>query len=169
MGFVTLIVRCRSCVPGCGGCRKTKILSWFKSNHNIVVLAYALAIIIISINALSTLLYTTNQLAGAPGGLTIQPALNPVLGYSSVYDIFNAVYVITSIMSFLLTWIATVLLLRTYSRKLGRVRYWVLVSIPLVYFLSQFQPVFLDVFTSFWMSEPILFGVVYTLFFDATI
>lgn len=72
-------------------------------------------------------------------------------------------------MSFILTWIATVLLLHSYSRKLGRIKYWILVSIPLIYFLSQFQLAFLNIFTPFRLSEPILFGIVYTLFFSATI
>ena len=121
----------------------------------------------ISINAVFTILYVTNELAGKQG--TIQPAITPLAPYTSVYDIFNSGYVITSVMSFILTWIATVFLLHNYSRKLGRVKYWILVSIPLIYFLSQFQPLFLNVFEPFRLSEPILFGVVYTLFFSATI
>lgn len=89
--------------------------------------------------------------------------------YGSAYGVYSAANVVTSIASFVLTWIATVLLLHSYSRSLGRVKYWILVSIPLVYFLSQFQFVFVDLFTSFRISQPILFGMVYTLFFDATI
>ncbi len=37
-----------------------RFLSWFRSNHNPVVLAYSLAIIMISINAIFTVLYVTN-------------------------------------------------------------------------------------------------------------
>jgi hypothetical protein len=37
------------------------------------------------------------------------------------------------------------------------------VSIPLVYFLSQFQPLILNLFATFRLSEPLLFGIVYTL------
>jgi hypothetical protein len=144
-----------------------RFLSWFKSNHNPVVLAYSLAIMMISINAVFTVLYVTNELTSKPGN--IQPEITPVAPYGSVYDIFNSGYVITSVMSFILTWVATVLLLHNYSRKLGRAKYWILVTIPLVYFLSQFQPLFLNVFEPFRLSEPILFGVVYTLFFSATI
>ena len=84
-------------------------------------------------------------------------------------NIFYEGYVVTSIISFILTWIATVLLLHSYSKRIGRAKYWILVSIPLVYFLSQFQFVFVDMFTSFRMSNPILFGIAYTLFFHATI
>jgi hypothetical protein len=144
-----------------------RFLSWFKVNNDAVVLAYALAIITISINAVFGLVYMTNELIGKPA--IVQPFLTPVASYGSGFDIFNSGYVITSVMSFILTWIATVLLLHSYSKKLGRAKYWILVSIPLLYFLSQFQLVFLNVFEALRVSEPILYGVVYTLFFSATI
>ena len=67
---------------------------------------------------------------------------------------------------FILTWIATVLLLKHNSKKLGNIKYWILVSIPLVYFLSQFQPLFLFTFAEYRLSDPVLFGIVYTLFFS---
>ncbi len=146
-----------------------RFLSWFRFNHNPVVLAYTLAMMMIAANAVFALFYVTNQLTGVQGGPMIQPEAAPVANYSSVFDIFNFGYLITSIMSFVLTWIATVLLLHGYARKLGRAKYWILVSIPLVYFLSQFQPLFLNIFTPFRLSEPILFGIIYTLFFSATI
>ena len=47
-------------------------------------------------------------------------------------------------------------------------KYWVIVSIPLVYFLSQFQTQLIDLFTPFRLSDPILFGVTYTLVFSAS-
>ncbi|OLD41735.1 MAG: hypothetical protein AUI60_00675 [Thaumarchaeota archaeon 13_1_40CM_2_39_4] len=149
------------------GLLSQRFLSWFRSNHNLVVLVYSLASMMISINALFTLLYVTNELTKKPAN--IQPELTPVAPYGSVYDMFNSGYVITSVMSFVLTWIASVFLLHNYSRKLGRAKYWILVTIPLFYFLSQFQPLFLNILTPFRLSEPILFGVVYTLFFSATI
>jgi hypothetical protein len=121
----------------------------------------------ISISAGFTILYVTNELIGKPAN--IQPELTPLAPYSGTYNAFNSGYVVTSFLSFILTWIATVLLLHSYSRKFGRAKYWILVSIPLVYFLSQFQALFLNIFTQFRLSEPILFGVFYTLFFSATI
>ena len=149
------------------GSLSLRFLSWFRSNHNLVVLAYSLAIMMISINAVFTVLYVTNELTSKPSN--IQPELTPLAPYGSVYNLFNSGYAITSVMSFILTWIATVLLLHSYSKRLGRAKYWILVSIPLVYFLSQFQPLFLNVLTPYRLSEPILFGVVYTLFFSATV
>jgi hypothetical protein len=144
-----------------------RFLSWFRFYHDPVVLAYSLAIMMISINAIFTILYVNNELRNQPAN--IRPEITPIAPYASAYGIFNSGYVITSFMSFILTWVATVLLLRNYSRKLGTAKYWILVSIPLVYFLSQFQPLFLNMFEPFRLSDPILFGVVYTLFFSATV
>ena len=146
-----------------------RFLFWFKSNRNAVVLAYSLAMMMICISALFALVYVTNQFTHSFSWPIIHPALTPVANYGSAYDIFNRGYVLTSVIAFILTWIATVLLLYSHSKKLGRAKYWILVSIPLVYFLSQFQFAFVDVFTPFRTSDPILFGIVFTLFFNATI
>ena len=50
----------------------------------------------------------------------------------------------------------------------GRIKYWIIVTISLVYFLSEFQSYFLDLLIQFRLSDPISFGIVYTLFFSAT-
>jgi hypothetical protein len=54
-----------------------------------------------------------------------------------------------------------------YSNRLGRVKYWIMVTIPLVYFLSQFEPLIIDVFAQLRTSDPVVFGVVRTLIFSA--
>ena len=58
---------------------------------------------------------------------------------SSLSSIVNSAYFIISLLAFISTWFATVLLLKHYSNKIGKARYWILVSIPLAYFLTQFQ------------------------------
>jgi hypothetical protein len=146
-----------------------RFLLWFKSNRNAVVLAYSLAMMMVCVSAIFALFYVTNQFTHSFSGPIVRPALTPVANYSSAYNIIQAVYVLTSIIAFILTWIATVLLLHNYSKILGSARYWILVSIPLVYFLSQFQFVFVELFTSFRISDPIFFGIVFTLFFNSTV
>ena len=130
------------------------------------MLVYFLAIVMLLINAIFIILYVGQQLIDSP--TYVQSTRGPVMSFESPDTIFNSGYVVTSVLSFILTWVATVLLLRHYSRRLGRIRYWIMVSIPLVYFLSQFQPIFLNVFSSFRLSDPVLFGIVYTLIFNAT-
>jgi hypothetical protein len=73
--------------------------------------------------------------------------------------------IISSIISFALIWGATSMLLRHYSQRLGSVKYWILLSIPLIYFLSQFLSLFLNLFGPLLDLNPIFFGVLLTLIF----
>jgi hypothetical protein len=143
-----------------------RFIFWFKSNHNSVVLLYALVTLMLLINAGVTVLYMTGEFQNDP--MIIRPIRSLTGAFSSAETTLSSLYFMTFILSFILTWIATVILLKHYSRKLGTAKYWIIVSIPLVYFLSQFQPLFLDVLTPFRLSDPILFGIVYTLIFGAT-
>src|SRR5215216_2105244 len=143
-----------------------RFFSWFKLNHNLVVLAYALAITMISINAAITIIYTNTQLNENIQQDYIRPVRSLTGSFTNVDVIYGSVYVLTSVLSFILTWIATVLLLRHYSRKLGLTKYWIIVSIPLAYFLSQFQPLFLYSFADLRLSNPVLFGIIYNLIFS---
>jgi hypothetical protein len=65
----------------------------------------------------------------------------------------------------MVTWIATAMLLRHYSQRLGRIKYWVIISIPLAYFLIQFQPLFLNLFYQSLQSSPVFFSILSTLIF----
>jgi hypothetical protein len=140
--------------------------SWFKSNRNLVVLVYALAVLLLSTNAVFALAYMTFGLTYAPSDIRPVKSLLGFLGIPG--SILSPLYVITSILSFIFMWFATVLLLKHYSRRLGKVKYWITVAIPLVYFLSQFQTVFINVLAPFRLADPVLFGVLYTLIFSAT-
>lgn len=148
-----------------------RLLSWFRLNHKAIVLAYLLATLAVSINAAFTLFYVSDQLMDIyqSRGTYVNPGEAFVGNYNKLYDIFEAGYDISYVTSFALMWAATVLMLRNYSKKLGTVRYWLLVSIPLLYFLSQFGYAFLDLFTTFRVSHPVLFGVTYTLFFSGAV
>ena len=140
-----------------------RFFSWFKLNHNSVVLAYALATTMISINAIITIIYINNVFINDPA--IIRPIRSLTGALASPDITLSSLYVLTSVLSFILTWIATVLLLRHYSRKLGIIKYWIIVSIPLAYFLSQFQPLFLYSFADLRLSNPVLFGIIYNLIF----
>ena len=141
---------------------------WFKSNRNIVVLFYGLATGFIGIDSAISLVLSTSLLIGQP--LDVYPTLGASEGAlppANLMPLENA-FVAASIISFTLTWIATALTLRHHSRRFGRIRYWVLVSIPLVYFLTQFQPLFLYVFSSYMSAYPISFSIAYTIIFSAS-
>lgn len=144
-----------------------RFILWFRSNRNSVVLSYGLASIILAINCALTLVNVVFNLSDLP------PSVYPHAGVSepccdpgSLNDILYTTYSISSILSFIATWVATALLLYHYSNKLGKVRYWLVISIPLAYFLTQFMPLFPDLFSGFRESNPIFFSILYTLIFS---
>jgi hypothetical protein len=136
---------------------------WYKSSRNTHI-AYGLAAASLSVNAAFTLVYV------ADGMLSMPPFILPHIGHFTAFSpnsiMLSFGYIVSSIISFMVTWIATIMLLRHHSKKLGVAKYWILVTIPLVYFLSQFQPLFLDLLSDYRSSNLIVFNILYTLIFS---
>jgi hypothetical protein len=141
-----------------------RFFSWFRSTRNTVVLAYNIAAAMILINIGFTLVYVVQGLQDV--STVVRPHIGHITGFSAYSITLISGYLISSIVAFMTTWIATILLLRHHSKKIGRAKYWILVTIPLLYFLSQFQPSFLDLFSGYRMSTPVLFDVLYTIIFN---
>lgn len=82
----------------------------------------------------------------------------------------GAVSNILYIASFVMMWVAACILLRQYYQKLGKIRYWIVVSIPLIYFLSQYITIFLNLFAPLLSSpESIFYGITLTIIFRLSI
>jgi hypothetical protein len=73
-----------------------------------------------------------------------------------------------SLISFLLMWIATAIFLSQYRHKMGRIKYFSLMSIPLVYYIFPLQGNFGDVFFDLLQSSPVSYSIIYILIFSAT-
>lgn len=116
-----------------------RFLSWYKSsNKNITVLLYGLTFAVTAIGIGVILSENPSQIGG------LQSVLKVYASSSSSSNTTQSpkaliLYQITytpSRLGFILYWIATALLLREYSRRLGRVKFWTLISLPLVSFLA---------------------------------
>jgi hypothetical protein len=136
---------------------------WLKSDYSTVVLAYGVATGALSVNVAISMLYVNNDLETFPE--IVRPVISSVMLYDNPERPLATASVIFSAISFVLTWFATTLLLRHHSRKLGRVKYWIVITLPLIYFLGQFQSLFVDVLSSFRFYDSVLFGLFYTIIF----
>ena len=58
-----------------------------------------------------------------------------LIGY---YVVFHYIYHYLDLISFILIWGANALLLLHYRKRLGLVRFWIIISLPLVYYLGTF-------------------------------
>ena len=120
-----------------------RFFSWYKSNRNFVVLSYGLSAALLAINVGFTFFLVSNAFANMPREIFPTMVGSDDFSLRSPWaNVLNYSYFISSITSFLVTWIATALLLLHYSHKLGRARYWIILAIPLVYFVSQFVTFF---------------------------
>jgi hypothetical protein len=145
----------------------TRFFSWLRPYRNPVILSYCLAsaILVINIGAAFFLIAFTLP-SNQPQDIVSHFGENiPFLMPGSAPAILDSLYDTSSILSFIMMWIATCILLRHYSRKFGKVKFWILVSIPLIYFLSQFLTLSLNIFGPLLSSQSIFYGVVLTLLF----
>jgi hypothetical protein len=142
-------------------------LSWFKTSKNLVILAYSISAATLAIHLAFTLFFAATTLLDAPAEIRTSSPRIPFFIAGSIGSILHNIHNFLSILSFSILWVSTVLLLHPYSRKVGRLKYWIIVTLPLAYFLSQFPTLFLDVFNPLIMENPIFFGslltIVYTL------
>jgi hypothetical protein len=143
-----------------------RFFSWFRSKRNSVVLLYGISSAALGINAVFSVLFATVLLTDLP------PYAVPHVGHENPFfilggatAILNSGYITSTVLSFMLWWVATVFLLHHYSERARRKTYWIILGLPLVYFVVQFQPIFLDLFSSLLSSQPVLFSTVYTLIF----
>jgi hypothetical protein len=122
-----------------------RFLSWYKSsNKNITVLLYGITFavtvigigVIVAVNGSVILLENPSQIGGLQSVLKVYSSSSSDTTQSPKALILYQITYTPSRLGFVLYWIATALLLREYSRKLGRLRFWTLISLPLVSFLA---------------------------------
>ena len=144
-----------------------QFISWFRSNRNTVVMLYTIAIIFIGIDVGTGILLNTILLVNQQVNSQQIVASNSAIIPDNLIPL-NNVFIISSVFAFILTWTATVSILHHHSKRLGKIKYWVLVSSPLLYFLLQFQPFLLVIFSPYNTAAPVTFAIVYTIIFSAS-
>jgi signal transduction histidine kinase len=137
---------------------------WYRSNRNFIVLLYGVSSIVTSISIVFSLVFFTVILLGMPAQMTSpspseQTSEQKEAGHSeqtseqkeaghgpdirkfdqsTTLGKVQTVFVTSHIVSFLLLWGSTAMLLHTYSKKLGKVKFWTIITIPIASFLSIF-------------------------------
>jgi hypothetical protein len=147
-------------------------LGWLKLRRNYIVTMYVISFSLVSVNLIVSTIYLETQF------LSYQTSLDrkayPINLYitrqntGAFAESLNTVFDVLYLLSFFSIWISTVVLLNQYPSKLTRIKYTILLSIPLVYYLFPFTEYFGNFFSSFVLTSPIMFGVIYVLTFSAT-
>lgn len=144
-------------------------VSWLKNQRNAIIIVYGITSSIIVFNLVIVLLFSITVLSSRPtevrqflvsSGIFIQQG--------SFEAILNSLYQASSIAMFVAMWCATAILLHSYSRRLGKVRFWILIALPLVYFLSQFISNIFNI-SIILTPDPVLRGIILTSVFTISL
>jgi hypothetical protein len=139
-----------------------RFFSWFRFNKSYVIFLYGLSSGMLLVNACVTLLLVNSILLARPPEV-IPHAILQVTKIND-YPTLNYAYTITTIISFIITWFATMGLLRNYT-KMRRFTYQFALILPLAYFVSQFLVFSLGLLGPTLILNPIFYGILFTLIF----
>jgi hypothetical protein len=146
-------------------------LRWLTLKRNTVILLYSVSFFLICMNLIISLVYLDSHFSSSHSAivkpLTIVSYVIS-LGGSSLTQSLSTIFDSLSLVSFLFMWIATVALLSQFRYRMGRLKFSLLMSIPLLYYLFPFQGYYGDVFFPLLVTSPVAFTVVYILIFSAT-
>jgi len=117
--------------------------SWYGSKKNLMILIFALSMIAYVVDGSLGLYNQLDELSKR--NLVIKTG--DVAVFSESPSSVDTVYQIASSVSYVLTWIATVMLLRPYIEKFGKVRFWIMMAAPMIYYLIEFPLFSLGFFT----------------------
>jgi hypothetical protein len=137
-------------------------LSWYKSNHSLIVLLYFISIVVIAFNLIVTAAYVNAKMSDRPtytaqyvgGSADVSGGQHLFLQYT---------YIISNFISYVSIWATTVLLMNNYREKLtNAIIYWIIFCLPHVYFLITFfyQFIFSNILISYLEIDPITVSIV---------
>jgi hypothetical protein len=147
---------------------------WLSSSkRNYVIILYTISFFLIVCNLAISLVYIQSFLTGFSAAL---PDVRPYPISRYVTDIAGSAFSSSlsivadalSLSSFLMMWIATAILLSQYRHRMGNLKYFSIMSVPLVYYIFPFQGYFGDLLFPLLIASPVALSMVYVLFFSAT-
>jgi hypothetical protein len=148
--------------------------SWLFSKRNYIVLLYAISFLLVSIDLMVALIYLESYFTISPSSNATEVTPYPISAFvtnlpgSPFTESLSMTFDFLSLSSFLIMWIATSIFLSQYRYKLGKIKYFSLMSIPLIYYIFPFQNYFGDAFFSLLQSSPVFYSIIYILSFSAT-
>jgi hypothetical protein len=122
--------------------------SWYRFSKNAVVLIFALSMIAYVINGVAGLFEYSDMLGQQKSIITsVDVAYFPEFSIESIGSQIGVINNAASSAAYILTWIGTVKMLYPYIKKLGKIKFWTIMGVAMVYYLSIFPLFVLGYFT----------------------
>lgn len=146
-------------------------IRWLTSRRDYSLLLYAVSLSLLSIALIISLIYVDSNFANRASSVrpvAIHFYISCCPAGSPLTESLSTVFDILSVSSFLLMWIATAKLLNQYRYRMGGLKYFLVICIPLIYYVFPFYGYFQDALFPLLVSSPIIFSTIYVLIFSAT-
>jgi hypothetical protein len=114
-----------------------KFLQWIIKKRNIILVLYTITHFFLFAILIMILLLISNKID--INSFEVSPSQNPFAKTIIIDPLLQEAYRILFLLTFILIWISTSILLKTYStnymKRIGKVKFWILVSLPLIYYI----------------------------------
>jgi hypothetical protein len=116
------------------------LFSWFRSSRrNVMVLILALSMVVYVVNGITGLANHLAILQQQLGVVTsADVAFFPEFDPESLQSQIGTVYQVAGNIAYVVTWIGTVMLLRPYIHRIGRIKFYAIMGSAMVYYLINF-------------------------------
>ena len=116
----------------------SKFFSWYRNRKQATILIFGTMALTISITAFVTVLFMGAVLIDQPEKVYADIIVSlPIIEEGTFLSLLNYIYYYMAVSSYVVTWVITTLLLKDYVIKLGKFKYWFVLSLPLIFYLSQ--------------------------------
>jgi hypothetical protein len=144
---------------------------WLTLKRSYTVLLYTSAFLLSCTNLVLSFIYLESYLTnGRFSDVNSYPITDIVVNFAGMPfpESLTLSFDVLSLCSFLCMWIATAFLLSQYRYKMGRIKYFSLLTIPLIYYIFPFENYFGNLFYPLLPSSPLFISLLYILIFSAT-
>jgi hypothetical protein len=113
---------------------------WYvSSNNNLIVLIFVLAMIAYVVNGITSVATYFDMLTQQKRVVTsTDVAYFPEFSIVSIGSQIGLASQIASAAAYVLTWIGTVKMLYPYIKKLGKIKFWIIMGVAMIYYLISF-------------------------------
>ncbi len=145
-----------------------------RSNQNLMLLSYAASFSLLCLYLTISFIYLAiqiNSVAQERGPIRIPLSIHFSVASppaAPLQVVFGPILDTLSLGAFVSAWIATAALLRQYRHRIGKIKYWILIVAPLIYFLFPFGTYFINLSDELMVNSPVLFSIIYVSTFSAT-
>ena len=141
-------------------------LSWYRSSRNLVMLLFFVSMSIIAFNLILTAIFIDIRINDRPDRVAKYVGSGgDISGYK--YEGLGSIYSVSSLISFFSIWITTAILMNNYRERLvSSLKIWIILSIPLVYFLITYfyQFFFARILISYLEIDPVTVSIALSAF-----